>query len=245
MLLGASAFDNAFDEGVTAYRDGDFSTAIQHFETLAEQGVAEPEVFFNLGNAYYRTGQLGAAIASYERALQLDPGSEPILENLNRAVARTEASLPRPNPPDWEQAFFFWHGDLTGRGSLAIAAAAWCLAWVLFAVRFFRPWPYLRMGGVLLIAISLLLLGSWRVKSHPQSLAVAARDRVPVRYGRRAEETVRFQLFEGDRVRVDDRREGWVRVETFDGERGWTEANNLYFVGPPYEPFTGSGGDTP
>ncbi len=237
LLLGATAFDAAFDEGVAAYQNGDFDTAISRFETLVEQGVAEPELFFNLGNAYYRIGRLDAAIASYERALQLAPADANIRENLGRAVGRTERSLPKPNPPEWEQAFFFWHADLTGGRSLLVAATAWVLAWLAFGVRLYRPWPYLRMAGTGLVLVALLFLGSWWVKAHPEPLAIAARDRVPVRYGHRPAETVRFELHEGDRVRIDDRHDGWVRVETHDGERGWTEEANVYLVGPPYTSF--------
>jgi hypothetical protein len=58
-----------------------------------------------------------------------------------------------------------------------------------------------------------------------------------VRFGYRPAETVHFELYEGDRVRVDEEKNGWVRVETHDGERGWTEASGLYFVGPPYDRF--------
>ncbi len=236
-LLGANAFDSTFDEGVAAYERGNFAESIRHFETLIDQRIVEPELFFNLGNAYYRTGDFGAAIANYERALQLNPADSATRENLGRAVARTERSLPRPKPRDWEQAFFFWHGDFTGQRSLAVAVLAWALLWGLLALRLVRKWPYLRIGAVLCALAALLFLGSWWVKSHPEELAVAADRRVPVRYGHRAAETVRFELYEGDRVRVDERRDGWVRVETHDGERGWTEADGLYFVGPPYAGF--------
>jgi hypothetical protein len=180
---------------------------------------------------------LGAAIANYERALQLDPANAVIRENLGRAVARTERSLPRPKPREWEQAFFFWHGDLTRQLSLGVAAIAWAVAWALLAVRLTLTWPYLRIAAALCIVVSLFFLGSWWVKSHPEELAVGAGARIPVRYGHRAGETVRFELHEGDRVRIDDRRGEWVRVETHDGERGWTEAARLYFVGPPYTRF--------
>ena len=236
-LLGANAFDESFDQGIAAYERGDFDESIRHFETLLEQGVAEPELFFNLGNAYYRTAQLAGAIANYERALQLDPGNPVVRENLARAVARTERSLPRPYPRGWEDAFFFWHGDLTGQKSLAVAALAWVAAWFFLAIRLKRNWPYLRAVATVCIALSLMFLGSWWVKSHPEEIAVSARERVPVRYGHRAAETVRFELYEGDRVRVDGRRGEWVRIETHDGERGWTEAAGLYFVGPPYTRF--------
>lgn len=237
-LLGANAFDDAFDAGVDAYDRRAFEESIDHFQQLVAQGVVEPQVFFNLGNAYYRHGNLGAAIANYERARQLDPSDENIRENLDRAVARTERNLPRPRPSEWEQALFFWHDDLTGAHSLTVAALAWVAMWALLAIRLRRRWPYLRTAACIAGAIALVFAGSWWVKAHPAPLAVTANDRVPVRYGHRAEETVRFELREGDRVRIDGESGGWVRVVMSDGERGWTESSGLYLVGPPYLPFT-------
>jgi hypothetical protein len=66
---------------------------------------------------------------------------------------------------------------------------------------------------------------------------VAAGETVPVHYGVGEEETVRFELHEGDRVSVDGQREGWVRVRTSSGERGWTPATSVYLVGPPYASY--------
>jgi hypothetical protein len=72
-------------------------------------------------------------------------------------------------------------------------------------------------------------------KAHPVLLAVANEERVPVHYGTNENETVRFELYAGDRVTVDKRAAGWVRVSTVDGERGWAQEKNLTLVGPPYE----------
>ena len=83
--------------------------------------------------------------------------------------------------------------------------------------------------------LTTLFAASWWVKSNPHQLAVAAQRGVPVRYGVSDTETVRFELYEGDRVAVDRRNNGWARVETAGGERGWTREEYLVFVGPPYE----------
>ena len=72
-------------------------------------------------------------------------------------------------------------------------------------------------------------------KAHPVELAVANAETVPVHYGTSENETVRFELSEGDRVIVDKRATGWARVVTAEGERGWAQDKHLAFVGPPYE----------
>jgi len=239
-VFAASAFDQVFDQGVSAYEGGAYPQAIESFEQLVAQGVEREEVFYNLGNAYYRNGQVAPAIASYERAWRLDPRVAVVRENLERAVGQTERAMSRPQPPAWEQGLFFWHAGLRAEESVTVAGIAWTLAWIMLMVRAARPWPYLRRAAGVSFLVAAAFAASWWIKDHPPKLAVAAESRVPVRYGSRPEETIRFELYEGDRVQVEQIKNGWARVRTADGERGWTEVSHLLLVGPPYTSYAAS-----
>ncbi len=235
MLLAVSVFDDSFEAATTAYHQGNYKDAVAGLEQLVNAGVVEPEVFYNLGNAYYRSGLLAHAIANYERALQLDPQLEEAQENLNTCIRQTERGLSKPQPPDWEQSLLFWHYNLRRDTSLKLALLAWCLVWTLLTLRQLRRYPYLRRAAVAMGLLTALFAASWWVKSSPQQLAVAARRALPVHYGKSDTETIRFELYEGDRVVIDRREDGWARVETSGGERGWAREEYLVFVGPPYE----------
>lgn len=235
LLMAASIFDDSFEAATTAYNEGNYVQTVTVLEQLVANGVAEPEVFYNLGNAYYRSGWLAPAIANYERALQLDARLEGAQENLDACIAQTERGLSKPKPRDWEQNLLFWHYDIRRETSLRLAMLAWCLLWALLAVRQVRRFPYLRRSALAMGLLTALFAASWWVKSSPQQLAVAVQRGVPVRYGVSDAEIVHFELYEGDRVVVDRRDNGWARVETAGGDRGWTRDEYLVFVGPPYE----------
>ena len=93
------------------------------------------------------------------------------------------------------------------------------------------------MAIVLAVLAAAFGASAW-AKAHPPALAVAAVERVPVHYGTNEDEAVRFELYEGDRVAVDRRADGWARVNISSGERGWARESDLVFVGPPYEAST-------
>jgi tetratricopeptide (TPR) repeat protein len=235
-LMGVNAFDEAYDRGVESYRNGEYVRSAASFEQLVQEGIQTPEVFFNLGNSYFRQGRLAPAIVNYERALRLDPNFREARENLSMAVSKTSRGMSKPEPPEWEQSLFFWHFGISARTAMWGGAAAWALMWLLLALRRVRPWPYLRRGAAVACLAAVLLCSSYLVKSKPSHLAVALSNNTPVRYGTDERETVHFELFSGDRVEVEDHREGWTRVRTTDGKRGWVENGRLYFVGPPYAP---------
>ena len=242
MLVSTGFLDETFDRAADAYGEGDYQGASILYEQIVSEGAADPSVFHNLGNTYYRQGRLGPAIANYERALHLDPGFDAARQNLSQCVRQTERRMEPPKPPEWQQSLLFWHYALSYRSATVLGVACWIACWMALALRQLatnRSWAKaLRHGracAVILGVVAVALGASAWAKAHPALLAVASQPRVPVYHGTSESEQVRFELFEGDRVRVDRRERGWSRVATAGGERGWSRDEALTFVGPPYE----------
>jgi hypothetical protein len=234
MMMGAQPFNQTFALANEAYEAGDYEVAVARYEQLVAERVYDADVFYNLGNAYFKEGLLGPAIANYERALQLDPRNEDAASNLETALGMTKRHLEKPSPSAWRQSLFFWHYGL-GLRTLRIAALiGWTGLWAVLALRQWRPLRYTRLAVTMLAAVAAASTVSVWAKTHPASLAVASAVRVPVRYSPEKGATLRFELYEGDRVVIDGQKDGWVRVTTAGGERGWTHRDNLAFVGPPY-----------
>lgn len=235
LLLGADAFQETWSKANAAYETQDYTGAIQGYEQLVASSVEDPEVFYNLGNAYFHAGNMGAAIANYERALRLEPRMEPARLNLEQAIRQTERHLARPLPPDWQQALLFWDASFSPGTVWWIAALSWCLFWLLLGIRQWRRVRFLRSAAAVFCLLALLFSISAWVKYHPPVYAVAVQQRVPVRFGTTETEAVHFELLAGDRVLVDQVQDKWVRVATVSGERGWAPRSGIILVGPPYE----------
>jgi tetratricopeptide (TPR) repeat protein len=236
LLFGADAFEAEFEKGVQAYSRGDYAGAVNAWEKLEKSAVADPAVFYNLGNAWYMRGRRGLAIAYYERALRLDPAFEYARDNLNKALRETERNLPAPLPSGWEQHLLFWHYDWPLRRSVFFAAGCWILFWGLLAVwQWKKLWRAGVLSAVLLIGAAVFTASAF-AKTRPAEMAVTAVAAAPVRYGPSESDTVRFELFEGDRVAIETRKNGWIRVRTAGNERGWAKADALFPIGPPWTP---------
>ena len=67
------AQDAAIKEAETAYTKEDYGKAIELYEGILKSNGDSPEIYYNLGNAYYKAGKIASAILNYERALVLDP----------------------------------------------------------------------------------------------------------------------------------------------------------------------------
>ena len=79
----------AFERGVTAAGDGDFATAVTHFEAARRAGLDTGALHFNLGVAYYRTGRVEAATRAFRRAAATRAMAGPALYQLGR-IAREQ-----------------------------------------------------------------------------------------------------------------------------------------------------------
>ena len=111
MLISATSSakpdQKAFWDGIAAYKSGRYQEAVTAFKNLTDQGLTNPELFYNLGNAYLKNKDLGRAVLWYERAARLK-GNDPDLK-FNLAYARSlTKDVDSTRGPSLNKIFFFW-----------------------------------------------------------------------------------------------------------------------------------------
>ena len=62
-----------YEKGLHAYRNHQYDLAIQEFEIILNNNWDSPELYYNLGNAYYRNGNTSGSVWAYESCLRLSP----------------------------------------------------------------------------------------------------------------------------------------------------------------------------
>jgi Ca-activated chloride channel family protein len=77
-------------EGYQAYRNGQYDQALKKFIDGQLQDPDNPELLYNIGNAYYKSGDFSAAEDHYRQSLETaDPGLKPkLLYNLGNTAYR-------------------------------------------------------------------------------------------------------------------------------------------------------------
>src|SRR4029077_16225226 len=91
------------------YAEGKFSDAAQKYQALADSGIKNWTLEYNLGNAYYRAGQIGKAILHYERAFRMNSNQNDLLYNLNLATNKAgNPELPAGSLPALAWSLFYF-----------------------------------------------------------------------------------------------------------------------------------------
>ena len=59
--------DSLWNKGVQAYTDGRWSECTESLEALESVGVVSPELYYNLGNAYFKSGTFWRAVQFWKQ----------------------------------------------------------------------------------------------------------------------------------------------------------------------------------
>lgn len=237
LSVSGSIYDQSFREANDAYYKKDFQTAIQKYEKLIESGIEHPVLFYNLGNTYYHSGKKGLAIANYQRTLELNPSFKPAQENLNKVLNETKRKLAIPEEPLWLKYLFIWHYGIHIKWTWRVSILFWFLGWSIMACFMWLKKKYRK--GLLILGITSILIGvifliSALIKINASPLGVIIAMECPVHITPSDNSPSRFQLYEGDRVRVEREEDNWTLISTVDNERGWIKSEEIFVWKSPY-----------
>ena len=224
-----------WDNAVSAYSQSDYDAALEGFSTIAGQGYASAELYYNIANCYFKKGHfLGKSILYYEKALKEDPSFEDAAYNLEMARQYTVDkidSVPEFILSTWLKSF---------RDCLSSNAWAWMSAGLLLAAaillllfRFAASLPLRKVSFSLAVAAFLMaamaFAFAWNLRNLAveESHAVVMNPVASVKSSPGSSDQSLFILHEGTKVGIVDELGEWYRSELSDGRQGWMEKNYL------------------
>jgi tetratricopeptide (TPR) repeat protein len=211
------------ERAVQLYRE-----AAELYEQILRSGFEHPDIYYNLGNAYFKVNDLGRAVLNYRRAERFTPSDPDLAENLRSAKSKVLDQEPDRRPPELLRTLLFWHYE-TSLLFLAKAALASYLALcaALCAHIFARKAP-LRWLVKALAVLTVALTVSFAVRFYQdktQRVAVVLAADARVRTGYSEKETEKFVVHAGTELMVEDIREvegeRWLKVALSKDLRGW------------------------
>ena len=217
-----------------AYVAGAFESAVASYLKVTETGYGSPELYYNLGNAYFKMNNYPKAVLWYERARRLDPSSEDI--NYNLSVANTKISdkiepLPELFLKRWYRNFLLiFPLDIWAMICVLafIAGLSGMVLYIVSRVLILRKIGFWSGTVLLLVAVISLAL-SWNVYSLSRSTseAIVFSPTITVKSSPDDKSTDLFVLHEGTKVTLLDNISGWYEIRIANGSVGWLPVNSL------------------
>ena len=236
LCFGQVAFSqtDAEKQANNLYAKGDYSSAAKQYEKLLSQDGVAPEIYYNLGNAYYKSNEIGRSILNYERALRLSPSFEDARFNLELAQLKVVDNI-IPSP-----TFFIgrWIQNLikllTSNEWIYISFSVFILSLVSIFLFIFGPTRILRKisfnFAILFVGISfftLIFSGVRKGQMYSHKDAIVMTGVISVKSSPDKSGTDLFQLHEGAKVTIKSSLGSWTEIKLSNGGIGWVEQGNI------------------
>ncbi len=231
----------AFDHGNELRRSNPaeaaraFRGAVDKFQRLADSGVENGKLYYNLGNACLRSGELGRAILNYRRAEKMIPNDGHLDANLEFARSLRKNQIPTSGEQAFVKIFFAWHFGVPIRFRYAIGLGVYVLFWLLlFARMYFKS---IRWGlAIVPCLVVWLTLGCsvWYAefaRSKDRDGVITA-DEVIVRKGNGEGFEPQFEqpLHQGVEFSVLEQRKDWIHIRLPDSKTGWIRSRKAELI---------------
>lgn len=237
-VVGYSQSDphELFATANTSFEAGDYNNAIKNYNSILDQKVYSPELFLNLGNAYYNNGGLAQAILHYEKGLKNFPDHASISEKL--AAANEEVETEILEVEDFA-LLRFWRAFTQLFGSTLWAILQFlCLGLVLFGLLqwLLKPDHLIRRKGFMMVMVGLALFvltfaaGQSAYKYRVNQDEAILMQRISLMQSADAKSPVIEELSSGVKVKIIDQIDEWYKVQLLNHEQGWIATSSLKII---------------
>jgi tetratricopeptide (TPR) repeat protein len=230
--LNSQSISELFQQGNQYYDQGEFTKAVESYQSIIQNGLDNSKVYFNLGNAYFRKGELGNAILNYRRAERLDPRDEDIKANIEYVKLFTLDKIQHENVNlvssimksilDWA-TLDEWTVLVSGIYFLGMFLGII----LVFLDRLLRP-----LLIVIIITIILFILSGSLLYAKIRTEALIDRgvvisEETDVRSGPGDDYTLQFTAHEGLEFEIKDQKDSWYLIVLPNGVMGWLEKQTI------------------
>lgn len=230
--------DSLWSKGVQAYTDGRWSECTESLKVLESVGVVSPELYYNLGNAYFKSGDYPHAILYYERTLKISPSFEDARINLdfaNSLIRDKIDAVPEFVLKSWaRKVCYLMPSDFWALISIVLFAAALALFLVfrLGASRGLRRTGFYCSIVALILSASSFGMAQWQRNSYLKADGAIVMKPVASVKSSPSRDSSKdlFVLHEGTKVTVLDTVGEWKNISLSDGRQGWIEESDMEMI---------------
>lgn len=227
----------AFLNGIRLYQQDQFEKSVDEFLKIAETGIRNGKLFYNLGNAYLKTGELGRSILWYERAFKLIPDDPDLNFNLEftRSMVTDERDEKRTSVL---KVLFFWHHLLSDQSVRLIAVISNLVFWLILAssllpVKSLKTSTPVKVFKYLTFTIALVftIISFYHYFSERNvNHGIILPEKISVRSGITENSTELFLLHSGTKVRIERQNGDYYRICFSEDKIGWLKKSEAAII---------------
>jgi tetratricopeptide (TPR) repeat protein len=224
------AQNEELDKANSLYKQTDYQGASQLYEDIAIRYGVSPELYYNIGNAYYKAGEVGRSILNYERALRLSPNYEDAKVNLELAQTKVVDNIVQVPPFFVKRWIDLLIKLLNVDQWYIVSLVVFVITLLCFLYFIFGNQLIIRRfafyGAFILLVITIIsgtfgLIRKSELSNHNEAIIMTGT--VVVKSSPDKSGTDLFQLHEGTKVSIKSKLDEWTEIVVGNGNIGWLE----------------------
>ena len=222
--------DELFSTANKYYNESKYEEAIQIYEKIIERDVFSEDLYLNLGNAYFQNLENGSARWSYEMGLKLNPRNPDLRNNnnVNKNYIENYIEVPKNSIIDFINLFF---QSLSLNQFILINSIIILITSLSFFIKkVFKINVFDRLF-IVFVMISFIFVSITFIKNlwdHNNNFAIIIKKESVVYSAPFLNQAIEKSVFySGNKVKVIQQTESWIEVSSFDGRKGWIQAQDV------------------
>ena len=222
--------DELFNSANKFYSENKYEEAIQIYEKIIARDFFTEDLYLNLGNAYFQNLENGSARWSYEMGLKLNPRNPDLKNNnnVNKNYIENYIEVPRNSIIDFINLFF---QSFSLNQFILINSIMILLTSLSFFIKKLFKVKVLDRLFIVLIIISFIFVSITFIKNlwdHNNNFAIIIEQESVVYSAPYLNQAIEQSVFySGNKVKVVQQTESWIEVSSFDGRKGWIQAQDV------------------
>ena len=231
LLIGVSkANEPLLDSAKVNYDNNDFTIAIEQYESIKIKGLTSPDLYYNLGNAYFRNGQLGFSILNFEKAIKSDPSHENAKFNLELANTKLVDKFEIIPQVSISKILVGINNGINHNNISIISVIILLLGTGLFLfAKKERNRKLSKYSRVLIFSGVIITLIAWQQKSAAEQFesGITLSRSANIFSEPNPSSTLLFEIHEGTKLEILSKSGDWLNIKAPNNEVGWVERKNI------------------
>jgi len=233
-INASEALQDSIKKANKLYLAKNFEASAKTYNSIVKLGYESPELYYNLGNAYYKANKIALAIVNYERALKLKPSFDDARYNLdmaNKLIIDKIEIVPEFFLTTWFKAIILMFSFDTW-AYLSVFLFLLCLLFlgIYFFSKLlsFRKFSFFFAFFLLVMAIlSFVFARKQHYYQVETKYAIIYETTVTLKSSPSESGTNIFPLHEGTKVQMLENIGEWTQVKVADGKQAWLKKESI------------------
>ncbi len=228
LVLKADEAEKVFEKATVLYNAERYDEAAALYQQLVDSDFEQPDLYYNLGNAYFKAKKIPYAIYYYEKARKLSPSDEDILHNLeiaNQQIVDKLELVPEPFVKLWWNTWLrFFSPNQWTIIALVLFSLIFLSASLFFLSRSVNLKKVSFYSGLIVFVLTVFAFffayqSYHSAKQHEEAIIFSPS--VVVKSSPNEKSVDLFVIHEGLKVKLIQKEKDWTKIRIGNGKIGW------------------------